>query len=101
MKPDLRRLIDAPKDEKPRLFLDYSRKVIKAKNRGEIEIWDAGYQIAETMFIQELDEPLFEEITAVAGRLELPRGVLMVDPDEQWKHLVKLVYEYAERLKQS
>lgn len=100
MKPDLRQLIAAPKQDKPKLFLNYCRKVIKAKRRGDIPLDDAGYQIAETMFIYELDEPLFDELTGLAGELELPKHILKKDPEDEWKRLIELVDEYEMRLKQ-
>ncbi len=95
IRPELQGILDAPKADKPRLFFEYCRKVIKDKNRGEITLEDAGYQIAGAMFIHELDEPLFEEITLLAGRLELPSHVLGTDPTTEWKQLVALVEEYG------
>lgn len=94
-RPELRVLLDAPEEIKPRLFFEYCKKIISEKNSGEITLEDAGYLIAEPMFIRELDEPLFEEITLLAGRLELPAHISKSDPAVDWKKLVSLVKEYG------
>ena len=99
IRAELQPLLDAPKVDKPQLFLDYCRAVIKDKNNGELSLEDAGYQIAGTMFIHELDEPLFDEITTLAGQLELPGHILGLNPTEGWAHLVELIKEYGEHLK--
>ena len=50
------------------------------------------------MFESELDSPLFEEITLLAGRLELPGHISGSDPAADWNKLVALVSEYEAQL---
>ncbi len=98
IRQELKLLAEAHVDDKPRLFSNYCRKVIKDKNRGNITLEEAAYQIAGTMFVGELDNPLFEEITSLAGSLELPGHVTGIDPRVEWKRLVSLVDEYADNI---
>lgn len=100
IRPELTTLSKASVNKKPELFVDYCRKVIKEVNDRQISLEDAGYQIAGTMFVNELNSPLFEEIVAIAGRSELPSSVLGVkDPNEEWQHLITLVDQYENQLK--
>jgi hypothetical protein len=89
-------LYDAKPQEKPRLFLEYCRLVIKAKNLGTLSIEEAAYKIAGAMSIRELEEPLFEQITELAGSLELPYHISGVQPGDGWIRLVRLVDEYEQ-----
>lgn len=84
--------------EKPRRFLQYCREIIAAKNRGELLVEDAAYKIAGAMTIHELEEPLFVQITELAGSLELPYYISGIHADTGWKKLEQLVNEYDQRL---
>lgn len=95
----VRKIKDASLQEKPGVFLWYCRKVVDAKNEGKLSIEDAGYRIAETMFIHELEDPLFDEIVGLAGSLELPFYISGVQPSNGWSRLVRLIDEYDRRLR--
>lgn len=95
MKSDLDAIQKAPFEDKPHVFIDYCKKVIVAKSQGEMPLRDAAYSIARTMFINELENPLFEEITLFAGELELPTELVEGDLDKKWGQLVALVDEYG------
>lgn len=97
MKDDFNKLRDAAKADKPRLFVEYCRKAIAAKEAGKMPLRDAAYSIAGAMFMKELDEPLFEELTGLAGELELPAEFVDGDPEQKWHKLVSLVDEYENR----
>jgi len=94
----LQKVQDASPQEKPGLFLQYCRETIDAKNKNELSIEDAGYRIAEVMFMHDLEEPFFNEIVALAGSLELPYHVSGIQPSDGWNHLVQLINEYDRRL---
>lgn len=95
MDDDLRRLRDASNGIKPRLFVEYCEKAIAAKESGGMPLRDAAYSIARTMFINELKDPLFEEITSLAGELELPAQFVDGDPERGWSKLRTLVGDYS------
>lgn len=94
MDDDFKQLRNAIKSDKQQLFASYCRKVIAAKGAGTMPLRDAAYSIAATMFIKELDEPLFEELVALAGELELPEKFVNGDPEKKWQKLVALIAEY-------
>ena len=96
---DFERLHTAGKTDKPTLFVDYCRKAIGAKEAGTMPLRDAAYSIARTMFVRELDEPLFDELTGLAGELELPPQFVNGDREERWQKLIALVDEYDARFK--
>jgi len=98
LKSYFRQLYDAEIQEKPHLFLKYCRAVIEAKNQDSLSIEDAAYDIAGAMSIRELEEPLFDQITELAGSLELPSHISGVQPGEGWNRLVQLIDEYGRRL---
>ena len=97
IKPQLQQLLDAPGEQKPLMFFNYCRKLIVAKNQGDITLESAGHEIADAMYVRELDDPLFAEITSLAGRLELPHHTKAVNADAAWDYLVALVLEYGAR----
>lgn len=94
MNSDLEVIQNASGEDKPHLFAAYCKKTILAKNQGKMPLRDAAYSIARTMFIDELESPLFEEITFLAGELELPAELIDGSPDAKWEQLVALVGEY-------
>jgi hypothetical protein len=94
----IQKIQDVSQQEKPGVFLQYCREIIDAKNKNELSIEDAGYRIAEAMFIHDLDEPLFDEIVALAGSLELPFRISGVESSDGWNRLVTLIEDYDRRL---
>lgn len=98
MKTELQLLNKAPKEQKPQLFLAYCRTILDETQNGRLSAENAGYQIAETMFIDELKDPLFDKIVATAGSLELPKHVSGSDPQKLWDDLIRLIDEYAEHI---
>lgn len=94
MNEDLKHLRDADKVDKPRLFAEYCRKAIGAKEAGKMPIRDAAYAIARTMFIKELEEPLFDDLTGLAGELELPVEFVRGGVAQKWQELISLVDQY-------
>ncbi|SRR5258708_4814133 len=94
MRDSFIKLRDAAEAEKPRLFVEYCHKAITAKEAGKMPLRDAAYSIANVMFMKELDEPLFEDLTSLAGELELPAEFVNGDPETGWQKLVSLVDEY-------
>ena len=99
MDTDLALLRKVPKEKKPHLFIQYCYKVITTYEEGGMPLRDAAYSIARTMFIKELEDPLFEEITFLAGELELPPEIIDGAPDKKWERLVGLVEEYKKEHK--
>ncbi|TAK89221.1 hypothetical protein EPO04_03960 [Patescibacteria group bacterium] len=91
---DLGALQKATREDKPELFIKYCNKVIAAKNEGRMPLRDAAYSISRTMFIEELNDSLFEEITLLAGELELPPQFVNGEVEVKWQNLVALVGEY-------
>lgn len=98
LKSQFRQLYDAKNQDKPRLFLEYCHLVIDLKQKGELSIEEAAYQIAGTMSIRGLEGSLFEQVTELAGSLELPYHVSGVQPGDGWSHLVQLIEEYERQL---
>jgi hypothetical protein len=72
--------------------------VIKAKDKDELSVEDAGYKIAEAMFMHDLEEPLINEIVALAGSLELPFHIGGIQSSDGWNDLVRFVDEYDRQL---
>lgn len=97
--PDFQKITSAADTDKPALLLEFCRKAIAAKAAKTMSLRDAAYAIAGTMFIHELRSPPFEEITGLAGELELPSEHVTGDPEVRWVKLVKLIDEYAKSLK--
>jgi len=90
-------IVNAPTNKKPRLFAEYCLTIVDTKNNHKLLLRDAAYSIAGAMMIKELDEPLFEELTGLAGELELPAEHIDGDPEEGWARLVQLIQEYASK----
>lgn len=97
---DFNRLRDAATADKPQLFVAYCRKALAAKETGTMPLRDAAYAIAGVMFMKELDDPIFDDITAQAGELELPAEHVSGNPEEKWLELVALV-DRCEKMHQS
>lgn len=91
-------IVTAPNEAKPRMFAAYCQKIVTSKNKGEVSLRDAAYAIAGAMMIRELDSPLFEELTELAGELELPEEHVDGNPEDRWVELVALVDEYTKAL---
>jgi hypothetical protein len=94
LKDNFNKLRDAAKADKPQLFVNYCRKAITAKEASKMPLRDAAYSIAGVMFMTELDEPLFESLTGLAGELELPTEFVSGNPEKKWQELLALVDEY-------
>ena len=103
----------APPKEKPGLLLQFCRAAIKAREHGEMELWEVG---TKTLTLAgQIDQPsvtlgklnahdaIVEELYAVAGRLDLADqgGTTAEDDERAWNQYKKLVDEYENSLRNS
>jgi hypothetical protein len=74
---EYRKLVESAAEDQPRLFLRYCRKVLQASADGLATPQEAAYAIAGTTFPPRVShDSILEEITLLAGHLELPLHVL-------------------------
>jgi len=73
-------------------FASFCRSALQAKKTGQLSSQQAAMAIAGCMFIDNLDgDPLREEITMMAGELEVPREPK--ETTQRWTDLERLIVE--------
>lgn len=86
------RLVKAKPDSLSAEFGVFCRAALEAKAAGQIPPQQAAMAIAGCMFVDNLDaDPLREEITMMAGELEVPQD--RTETSERWLGLERLVVE--------
>ncbi|HEU5186886.1 MAG TPA: hypothetical protein VFT87_00095 [Candidatus Saccharimonadales bacterium] len=84
-------LKEAPADSFRLAFVDYCRKALALEKQYNISKQLVAEVIAGAMFLEGADDFQIDEITSVAGLLEVPAYY----SEQKWQHLLALIEELA------
>ena len=94
-----RELKNAPQAEKPFWFAKYSKLVIRDVKSGDMEMHHAGDRIMSAASqVDAPDDALLDELSAIAGEIELAMPGREGKYASQWERLLELVDEYAKKI---